>query len=239
MADDDSGVWMRFLVQLESEQQVTLVADDDDPSSMPQFVRDCASRTRDLRADLAHFFADAPPRRFGPPDSTQPERGLWHLSLAASDRSPAGTTGTLELGNLAVCQALERVYTGEYFAYLLTQSEPGRTNSLVGYSTNPLREVCLYNARQERASGGWMLDAAVAGFTCKEEAADFGQSLVTGTRGKDAKRDKIPWLATAYNKQLYSYKQQPAVGDDGLAQVLARYSDPCFTEVYREMQTTV
>ena len=68
---------------------------------------------------------------------------------------------TLELGNLARCQALDWTYSGEYFTYLLTKSDPGRTNAYVGWSTNPLRDVCQLNARQDNG-GGWELAAVVA-----------------------------------------------------------------------------
>lgn len=219
---------MRFLAPLEAEYHVVATTSH---GELPHFVRECAERARDLRGEYSEFFSQVERRMYGPPDCAEPERRLVSMAI---DGAP---DGTLTLGNLARCQAQGCLYTGECFAYMLTQNEPGRTNSHVGYSANPLREACLYNARHKRHSGslggGWRLEGASGPFTCVEHAIDYCQSLVMGTRGKEAKCIKMPWLSSAYDKPLYSYSESRP---EDLLPLLACY-DPCFAEVYSQMRT--
>jgi hypothetical protein len=226
---------MRFLARLDFEyEDAAGKSGGTSADHLPTFVTDCQRRRRHMCLEHADFFSSVTVRKGGPPDDTKGENRLWHWHLTESPTP----TPTIELGNLARSQALDWTYRGEYFTYLLTKSDPGRTNAYVGWSTNPLRDVCHLNARQDSAGGGgagggWELAAVVALFTCPELAADFGQALVTGTRGYLSKLEKIPWLAVHYNKSLYIYKEAPTVA---LPELLSCYSDPAFTELYRTLQ---
>ena len=225
---------MRFLAPLDTELQVGDGVSDE--KQLPAPVIACRDRRRQLCLDNSEFFSSVTPRKGGRPDCAG-KHELHHFHITHRDNAGGGEKKkpTVELGNLARSQLLDRTYEGEYFAYLLTKSEPGRTNSHVGWSTNPLRDVCQLNARQQASAsgdGGWELAAVVAAFSCPEWAADFGQALVTGTRGYVSKLEKIPVLAAQNNKRLYIYKQQP---QEPLAELLEHYSEPVFTDLYKSL----
>lgn len=235
---------MRFLANLDAESEVS--SQDCVADQLPEWVRACQAKryARNLCREHAEFFSSVTPRKGGQVDTKEPDQRLVHWSavgLLGSHGGGDGATedyaaGTIELGNLARSLALDQTYGGEYFVYLLIKSEPSRTNAHVGWSTNPLQAVCHLNARQSASGGGgWELAAAVTPFTCPELAADFGQALVTGTRGYQSKMDKIPRLARSYNKSLYIYNQAPT---EPLTELLECYTPPIFSEVYESLRAS-
>lgn len=208
---------MKFLAPLDSERTL-VVQDEEEP--LPPYVRARLAQKVDMRARYAEHLrgrrgADSPAQS----------------SCVVRARLGTGVEGLMEVGNEDRCQLQGRVYSGEFFVYLLTHSEPSRTNSFVGVSVNPLREVCVRNAAST-APGHWALDIAQGPHTCRETAYDCGLSLVTDTRGAEPKRNKFPWLSAAYNAPIYTYTHAPALP---LPQLLAHYAEPEFLRLYCEL----
>ncbi len=219
---------MRFLAPLDSDwEAVTTGGADTEEDALPDFVRECAARLGAEEAEQTRaFYTEALGERRGARRhhaSKPPVQSVAHSTL----RHPSPEPGSLELNNRERCEVLGLDYSGDWFAYLLTQSGSGRTNAAVGYCTNPLLEVCLHNARH--ASERWQLAMVSGPFVCKEHARDYGYSLVTGTRGDKSKKEKWPYLCSVYNKTQWCLDVAP---QEPLLPLLRCYADPLYAELY-------
>jgi hypothetical protein len=126
-------------------------------------------------------------------------------------------------------------YNGKYFIFLMTHSMNSKTDSFVGFSLNPINDVIKHNERiiVDRntcmAAPHWTLDIVVGPFICKEVALDYGHALVNGTRGKEAKRNKIPYLCEQYNVKMYNHKM--ACSTEAFHDLLMDVALPEFAEM--------
>lgn len=125
-------------------------------------------------------------------------------------------------------------YTGEYFVFLMSHSVVSKTDSHIGYTTNPITSVYNHNERifpdrnTSLAAPNWELDIVMGPFICKEEAIDCSRAWVNGTRGKVSKREKAPYLSRAYNVNMYTYKKK---SERPLEELLRENADPLFIEL--------
>jgi hypothetical protein len=205
---------MRFPTTLHSERECQL---KDVTSDVPACSRDSRKRmdvTSRYRAQLDHLEGGV---------CGEVEHSLSYSEIPPSPAEP----GMVDLDNLEYCHLHSRTYTGKYFAFLLSHSvSSNRTDSSVGYATNPLREVCLRNQRHScEGDATWLLDIVLGPFLCMEIARDCGFSWVTGTRGKTPKRHKAPYLSSVYNGDIYSFSCPSA---RPLTELLERFADPHF-----------
>jgi hypothetical protein len=124
-----------------------------------------------------------------------------------------------------------------------------KTDSHVGYSTNPLLDLFCHNQRLfvDRntcmAAPHWMLDIVLGPFASKEQAVECGRGWVSRTRGKEPKREKAPFLASIYDVDMYSFRVEPATeGESKMQQLLAQYAPPeflaHFADIVREYGVT-
>jgi len=211
----DGWVMMRFPTPLYSEREclLTKVRNERD---IPPFVLEARKRmdvTSRYKEQLAH-------REGG-------FCGEVKHTTSYCEIPPSPTlAGSVELNNMEHCHLHSKTYTGEYFVFLMSHSISGRTDSSVGYTTNPLREVCLRNQRHFcEGDATWLLDIVLGPFSCMEIARDCGFSWVTGTRGKIPKREKAPYLSSAYCVAIYSYLKKSC---RPLANILEKFADPRF-----------
>lgn len=144
--------------------------------------------------------------------------------------------GVLSARQMAHAQG--RTFDGEYYTFLMSHGVSSKTDSYVGYTTNPLRDVCLHNERKipdrntAAAAGNWELDIVLGPFACKALAIDCGNTWVHGTRGKIPKRKKAPWLSKAYSVNLYDCRQRLREPFDDFLQ---KHSPPVYSEVWHEL----
>ena len=131
-----------------------------------------------------------------------------------------------------------RSYEGGFYTYLMSHNISSKTDSCIGYTTNPLRDVCLYNERiiadrnTAAASGHWFVDIVLGPHPSLELAMECGKAWVDGTRGKVPKRKKAPFLAEAFNVNMYDCRVPLGEPFD---EYLARNALPIYGEVYKEM----
>lgn len=226
---------MKFRRPLDTERECvslarsTGVTDETADGLLPRHVLESVQRHSNISSHYGDFFAQCKPRGTGQNSLTI---SVGHMALP-EDRGDTEQR-TLVLNNMEQCQSKNEIYTGEYFTLLVTHSEPGRTNSYVGYTGNPLYEVYRYNAKHsaDKHQGGWMVDMVIGPHSCKQAAMDCGLSWVTLTRGKEPKRDKGPWLSAAYNRPIYTFTKEPA---QSLEHLLRDYGDPEFLQLHKEM----
>ena len=147
----------------------------------------------------------------------------------------AGTTLVSALERAQLCG---ESFEGEFYTYMMSHDVSSKTDSFIGYTTNPLRDVYMHNERliHDRntgaAAGSWVLDVAMGPFPSRKCAMDCGRAWVDGTRGKQPKRKKAPFLSAAFGVNLFD-RQQPL--DEPFEDLLQRAVPPVYNEVYREM----
>ena len=148
----------------------------------------------------------------------------------------------INIDHLEHTQLQQTVSTGRYFVFLMSHSINSKTNSFVGYSVNPIKDVCLLNMKgivdrnTSMAAPFWCLDIVLGPFTCLEVAMECGRCWVSGTRGKEAKWDKAPSLSSKFNVGLYTYRKtltHPPIKD-----LLSRYAHPLFSSIFIEMNNS-
>ena len=129
-------------------------------------------------------------------------------------------------------------YGGRYFIFLMTHAMNSKTDSYVGFSLNPILDVIRHNDKTYfdrntcMAAPHWILDVVMGPFICKETAIDCARALVNGTRGKEAKRNKAPYLSTLYNVSLYRYNEKLTEPFD---QLLRENAPSKFIDILNEM----
>jgi hypothetical protein len=105
-------------------------------------------------------------------------------------------------------------YNGRYFIFLMSHSIHSKTDSFVGYTPDPVYNVLLHNEKlmdnttTSKAAPHWILDIVLGPFISKEQAIDCAKAWVSGTRGKNAKRNKAPYLSKIYNVDMYTYMEK-------------------------------
>ena len=163
------------------------------------------------------------------------------VQAMSSTRTSLKITGRHQHGRRSIAvNALEKSeltltpYKGRYFIYLMSHSVVSKTDSHVGYTTNPLVDLFCHNHRLfvDRntcmAAPHWMLDIVLGPFASKEQAIECGRTWVSRTRGKEPKREKAPLLARIYNVDMYSFRVTAQPGAETTQELLARYAPPEF-----------
>lgn len=137
------------------------------------------------------------------------------------------------------CELTGEHYNGRYFVYLISHSVISKTDSHVGFSTNPLVDVYCHNQKLliDRntcmAAPNWGIDVVLGPFTSKEAALACGRAWVSRTRGKEPKRKKAGFLASIFNVDMYSYVE---VSERSLETRLAEWAPSGFLQLYCEMR---
>lgn len=132
-----------------------------------------------------------------------------------------------------------REYEGEFFIFLMSHAMSSKTDSYVGYTRNPIRDVIRHNDKTipdrntSMAAPYWNLDIVLGPFVCKEHAIDCARSWVSGTRGKIAKRKKAPFLSSAYNVPMYHYNESMTI--DQFEDILKKNVSPIYTEILKDI----
>lgn len=161
----------------------------------------------------------------------------WHGQSAQFElqEQPAGQT---RVSARTYCEMRGQPYRGDYYLSLMSHNVSSKTDSHVSFTKNPVRDVFLHNERriQDRntcvAAPHWQLDIVMGPFVCRGEALDCGHAWVRGTRGKTAKRNKAPVLASLYNKPLYDWRQPL---QESFGAFLVREAGALYADVYNQM----
>jgi hypothetical protein len=144
------------------------------------------------------------------------------------------------LSSLDKCDLSMESYKGRYFIYLMSLSHPvvSKTDSHIGYSTNPLMDLYCHNHKLmgDRstciAAPYWMLDIVIGPFASKKQAVECGRVWVNQTRGKEPKRNKAPFLASISNADMFSFTRECT---QSIEDLLIRYADDGVVEIYRAL----
>ena len=131
-----------------------------------------------------------------------------HTIITQSTRPPQ----IIEIDNLQRAELYEIQYQGKYFVFLMSlpHSIPNKTDSHIGYTTNPITNVYLHNGRfiidrnTSQAAPNWELDIVMGPFVCRMAAYNCANAWVNGTRGKESKRAKAEFLSGVYNVNIYT-----------------------------------
>lgn len=127
--------------------------------------------------------------------------------------------GYIELNRVQMAMIKGETFKGNWFIYLITlpPSVSSKTDSHVGWTTNPLVDLYLLNKgcviykhidrNIAMAIPHWKLDRVIGTLTCEEQAIYFAHMWVYGTRGKGSKRDKAPFLSEASDSNLFSFEE--------------------------------
>lgn len=157
----------------------------------------------------------------------------WGISLDWVQEPGLGQLTPLQLAHM-----YGYTYDGEYYTFLMSHNVSSKTDSYVGYTTNPVRDVYLHNERlipdrnTAAAAGNWELDVVLGPFACKAVAIDCGRTWVHGTRGKLPKRKKAPFLSNAFNVPMYDCRTKL---EEPFEDYLERMALPIYNEVLQEM----
>lgn len=131
-----------------------------------------------------------------------------------------------------------RVYRGEYYAFLMTHSLQGKkTDTHIGYSTNPIMEIHRHNTLRidrttKTAAPHWRADIFLGPVHCLAKVIALCRDWVDGTRGKESKRKRATLLARVYNVDIYSC-QVPA---PPLGRYLAQYAPRAYQEAHKKLR---
>jgi len=228
---------MRFRVPLESERECAMQAvPRGEWGAVPRELRramETSEVSARYRAVLGCGESDRPSGR----RIVGVSRGL----VARSARQEPAQR-VVEVDNLERCQLLGVAYSGRHFTYLMSHGVASKTDSFVGCTTNPVRDVCHHNLKLTAdrntcsAAPHWQLDAVLGPFLCRELATDCGLSLVTGTRGKIPKRKKAPCLSAFYNVPIFTYTKRLA--PRLFPALLRTFADPQFAALYQSERRT-
>lgn len=120
----------------------------------------------------------------------------------------------LSLTRLEYVQMKGEIFEGDYYTFLMTHNVSSKTDSYVGCTKNPLKEIYLHNEKKTgdrttaEAAPYWKPDIIMGPFFCRIEAIECGLALVNHSRGKKQKRLKAKELGRAYNVNVYDREER-------------------------------
>jgi hypothetical protein len=120
----------------------------------------------------------------------------------------------LSLTRLEYTQMKCELFEGDYYTFLMTHNVSSKTDSYVGCTKNPLKEIYLHNAKKTgdrttaEAAPYWKPDIIMGPFFCRIESIECGLALVNHSRGKKQKRLKAKELGQAYNVNVYDREER-------------------------------
>lgn len=151
-----------------------------------------------------------------------------------------GETRTMPVRKAILCALENRLYTGIYYAFLMTHPLHGKkTSANIGYSTNPALDVYRHNhlltndRTTSAAAPHWTVDVVVGPFITCEKSKQCTEDWVIDSRGIESKRNRAVLMSRIYGVPLYSAHIKPQVP---LKQYLAEKAPPIYTESYRKMK---
>jgi hypothetical protein len=222
---------MYFRVALESDSTITLIRSDDDDA-------DGGDSGDDEEVDDTSYITQLMIGRYKSliksPVPTSCEVSRFKSVIEMKQKKEVILIDALHKAELYSIP-----YTGKYFIFLMSlpHSITSKTDSYVGHTTNPIAEVYRHNNKLTidrntcMAAPNWKLDIVLGPFICKEAAIDCGRAWVNGTRGKESKRAKAPFLASAHNVNIYTYTKQ---SDRPFEELLTENCDPLFVVLLKE-----
>lgn len=143
------------------------------------------------------------------------------------------------------CELIGEPYKGRYFVYLMSHSVVSKTDSHVGYSTNPIIDIICHNHRIAApvvdrntcmAAPFWVLDIVLGPFASLAEAIECARIWVNRTRGKEPKREKGEYLASVFDVDMYSYR---VLSEQPLEERLGCHDGSEFIPLYRNLVPSV
>lgn len=201
-------------------KSITTVKQENDPR-LCSFVRNCLrSHKENVEATL--------------PDCAKNREIRITPIVAANDEKKL-----LIVPKAIMCALESKLYTGVYYAFLMTHPLHGKkTSANVGYSTNPTYDLYLHNnllindRTTSAAAPYWILDIVLGPFISIEKAIECCSEWVSNTRGIESKRKRAVLLARIYAVSLYSIHTQSNVP---LKKYLAKSAPSCYMDSYRQM----
>lgn len=173
--------------------------------------------------DIVEYYRDTLSKLCGGAENIPPARERKRRSFRFTTKEDG--EGYIPLNRCQMCMIHGETFKGNWFIYLITlpSTVSSKTDSHVGWTTNPLVDVYLLNKGQtiykhidrniSMAVPHWKLDKVIGTLTCEEQAEDFAYMWVDGTRGKKSKREKAPFLSEASDAPLYTFTERLTEGE--------------------------
>ena len=152
-----------------------------------------------------------------------------------------GETRTITIRKAILCALEGGLYTGIYYAFLMTHPLHGKkTSANIGYSTNPALEVYRHNhlltndRTTSAAAPHWNVDVVVGPFITWEKSKLCTEDWVIDSRGIESKRNRAVLMSRIYGVPLYSAHIKP---DVPLEKYLTENAPPIYIESYNKMKS--
>lgn len=134
-------------------------------------------------------------------------------------------------------------YCGNWYVYLMSHTVTSKTDSYIGFTTNPLTDIYLLNQKKvpdERntsmAAPHWVLDQVNGPIICKDAAREFARIWTIGTRGKKSKRNRGVLVAKLSNTNHYTFERKLGE-DENLENLLINsFTAPSFLPILSDMK---
>jgi hypothetical protein len=126
--------------------------------------------------------------------------------------------------------------SGDYFAFMLTY----HNDVIIGFSENPIYSAYVYNnfkskKEKEKMYGKkWQISIVIGPFINKQECYLCCTDWCLNTRGIESKRNSANYLATMYNKNLYSSDLIP-LDHESLKCCLKRILPQSYSDAYKKL----
>lgn len=175
---------------------------------------------------ILEYYGDALLQLYGTleniPPVRQGTRRMWQFTTVIEEEEEEGH---IRLNRFQMSLLRGETFKGNWFIYLITlpSTVSSKTDSHVGWTTNPLIDIYLLNQGKtiykhvdrniSMAIPHWKLDRVIGPLTCEEQAQYFAYIWADGTRGMKSKREKSTFLAEATDAPLYTFTEKLADGE--------------------------
>ncbi len=218
-----------------SEEVVEADSSDDDEYGLREAAQSLQERERVLQLLAQHLPADFSVER-------ALKDGSSTVKTVSFDVKRVENPQPIRVDAQQKCELLSQPYKGRYFVYLMSHSVVSKTDSHVGYSTNPIIDILCHNRKivVDRntcmAAPFWVLDIVLGPFSSLAEAVECARIWVSRTRGKEPKRDKGEFLAGVFDVDMYSYR---VLSEQSLVDRLECHDSSEFVPLYKDLLPTV
>lgn len=208
--------------------------------------KECAHRVAEDEVDMIEYYRETLGKLFGGIENVPPMKEVERRSMEFS--SEVEEDGYVPLNRCQNSMVRGETFKGNWFIYLiaLPSTVSSKTDSHVGWTTNPLVDIYLLNSGQtiykhigrniSMAIPHWKLDKVIGTLTCEEQAEHLAHIWTDNTRGKKSKRDKAPFISESADAPLYTFTEH--LGEETMESLLrdAYISDEFRTTLLQELE---
>ena len=151
--------------------------------------------------------------------------------------------GMISLSHLEYAQLMCMTFEGEYYVFLMTHRIASKTDSFIGYTKDPLRDIYLHNSKKKMdhttaaAAPYWVPNIILGKFFSRMEAIECGLIWVNKARGQNRKKERGEWLGQAFYSNVYDIDKE--MSDDTFKEYLRNYVPPFYSQIYDTIMESV